>query len=66
MIISFLREFWNLAPVLSNSRRRSLTTCVAQLPIDRRRLCTRLVVADHRSHNAVAITRALKCHCRLI
>ena len=37
-IFLFLHEFWNLAPVLRHSRRRSFpTTCVAQLQIDRPR-----------------------------
>ena len=57
MIILPLREFWNLAPVLSHSRRRGPTTCHAWLRIDRR-LYTRFLIADQRSDNAAAIPRA--------
>ena len=56
----------HLVPVVSHSGRRSLMTCHAWLQIDRQRLCTRFVIADHRSDNAVAITRALKRQCHLI
>jgi hypothetical protein len=62
MIILLLREFWTLAPVVS-----SAGDALSRLALRGRRSSDdRFVIADHRSDNAVATNRALKCHCHLI